>query len=65
MAGNAGLSGAGGDSRWGYGGVARASAGAGTTSRGRGAGAGGALSYEDPYDGAPGGHGLVVVELYG
>jgi hypothetical protein len=61
----AAMSGQGGDSRFGYGGTGRAVEAAGTHPRGHGAGAGGALSYGNPFDGAAGGDGIVVVELYG
>ncbi|WP_329368684.1 hypothetical protein OG896_24435 [Streptomyces sp. NBC_00669] len=65
LSGTAGMSGQGGDSRFGYGGTGRAVEGAGTHPRGHGAGAGGALSYGAAFDGAAGGDGIVVVELYG
>lgn len=65
LSGTAGLAGAGGDAHFGYGGYPRASEGAGSPARGHGAGAGGALSYGNPFAGAKGGNGIVVVELYG
>ncbi|MGW2779545.1 glycine-rich domain-containing protein [Streptomyces olivaceoviridis] len=60
-----GLGGAGGDSRLGFGGLARATEGPGTTPRGWGGGAGGPVSYGAAENGADGGGGLVVIELYG
>lgn len=60
-----GLSGVGGESHMGHGGVARSQEGAGTGPRGYGGGAGGALSFGGAFDGADGGNGLVIVELYG
>lgn len=60
-----GMSGAGGDSVMGKGGMARVTDGPGTSPTGYGAGAGGALSYDGTnYPGEYGGHGLVLVELY-
>ncbi|MFI1787493.1 hypothetical protein ACH40D_03350 [Streptomyces olivaceoviridis] len=60
-----GLGGAGGDSRLGFGGLARSTEGPGTTSRGWGGGAGGPVSYGAAESGADGGGGIVIVELYG
>lgn len=62
----AGIAGAGGDSFFGHGGFSRATGGAGTAPRGWGAGAGGSASANGAVtNGAAGGSGLVVVELYG
>lgn len=60
-----GLSGHGGESRYGHGGVGRSTEGDGTSPRGFGGGAGGALSYGGSVDGGTGGGGLVIVRLYG
>ncbi|MEW2568296.1 hypothetical protein [Streptomyces sp. NPDC047070] len=60
-----GLSGVGGESHMGHGGVARSQEGAGTSPRGYGGGAGGALSYGGAYDGGDGGGGLVLIDLFG
>lgn len=62
-----GLAGQGGASMLGHGGVGRTSRGAGTPARGRGAGAGGALSRNSDtvFEGFRGGHGQVLLELYG
>lgn len=66
LSGSLGVSGGGGDSRFGYGGFARSNDGVGTYSRGYGAGAGGAASIGgNRNDGAPGGNGLVMLELFG
>lgn len=65
LSGTEGLGGAGGDSRLGFGGLARSTEGPGTTSRGWGGGAGGAVSLGAAETGAQGGGGLVIVELYG
>lgn len=65
LTGTQALSGRGGESRLGHGGFERAVEGPGTAPRGRGGGAGGALSLGGAFDGAEGGHGLVVVYLYG
>ncbi|MFB0617215.1 hypothetical protein [Streptomyces sp. AGS-58] len=60
-----GVGGAGGASVMGHGGQSRAYETDGSSSRGAGAGAGGAVSYGGAVDGAPGGDGLVIIELYG
>ncbi|MFI9026292.1 hypothetical protein [Streptomyces sp. NPDC053560] len=65
LSGTNGLSGAGGESRLGHGGVPRSTEGVGTTPRGYGGGAAGALSYGGGFDGQTGGSGIVVIELYG
>jgi hypothetical protein len=66
LSGGLGVSGGGGDSRFGYGGFARSNDGVGTLPRGYGAGAGGAASNGgNRNDGAAGGTGLVMLELYG
>lgn len=66
LTGSQGLSGAGGDSHLGHGGYSRGTSGPGGASRGRGGGAGGALSIGvASEEGAQGGHGIVIVELYG
>lgn len=61
-----GLAGAGGESVLGHGGFGRSSRGGGSAPRGRGGGAGGAQTrvVTDRFDGAPGGPGLVIVDLY-
>lgn len=64
--GTQGMSGAGGDSHLGHGGFGRATSGPGTAPRGRGGGAGGALAIGvAAEDGAQGGTGIVIVDLYG
>jgi hypothetical protein len=61
-----GFSGQGGESFFGHGGYSRSTAGDGTNPRGYGGGAGGALSLNgSAQNGADGGNGLVVLELYG
>jgi hypothetical protein len=63
--GNFGMSGHGGDSEMGTGGLGRTTEGSGLGPRGRGAGAGGGLSFGGDVDGGEGGDGIVVIELYG
>lgn len=64
--GNHGLSGSGGDSKLGFGGVGRSGSGPGHGGRGFGGGAGGPLSVNGAAEsGSPGQPGIVVVELYG
>lgn len=60
-----GLSGAGGESRLGHGGVPRSTEGPGTASRGWGGGAGGAFSLGESVEGFVGGDGIVILELFG
>ncbi|MGW4731849.1 hypothetical protein ACWEQC_22245 [Streptomyces shenzhenensis] len=65
LSGTVGLSGAGGDSHLGHGGIGRASNGA-NSGRGFGGGAGGAFARNGASEnGAPGQNGIVLVELYG
>ncbi|CAL9613959.1 hypothetical protein SUDANB1_05686 [Streptomyces sp. enrichment culture] len=59
-----GVSGFGGSSFMGTGGLGRSTQGNGLGPRGRGAGAGGALSFGGSVNGAPGGDGMVIVKLY-
>lgn len=65
LSGTNGLSGAGGESHLGHGGLARASEGPGTAPRGYGGGAGGALSYGAAENGMEGGNGIVIVWVLG
>lgn len=61
-----GMSGRGGDSWMGFGGYGRTTSGPGGAPRGRGGGASGAFSADGKrYDGATGGNGIVIVELFG
>lgn len=63
--GSFGVSGFGGDSFLGKGGLGRSTQGNGLGPRGFGAGAGGGLSFGGSVDGAAGGDGRVIIHLYG
>ncbi|MEU0059079.1 hypothetical protein [Streptomyces sp. NPDC006334] len=65
LAGNRGVSGAGGDSFMGHGGREVTFQTSGSVSRGYGSGGSGGVSYGNPVNGGPGSRGIVIVELYG
>lgn len=66
LTGTQGMAGAGGDSHLGHGGYGRGTNGPGSLPRGRGGGAGGALAIgAASQDGAQGGDGIVIIDLYG